>query len=432
VVTNILAKIVAVILGLIIAGVALQAPISVLAETYFSSSASFVKAWKEILLLPAVFALLYIIHDKKQWRWFVRDRFVQIGSVFVLLHVLTAVLLPTTNTLQVFSGLLIDTRFVVYFLCVYTLLHFYRNFISYIIIPALIASTFVIFFGVLQVLILPKDVLSVLGYGAGTIQPYLTVDNNENYIRINSTLRGPNPLGLYVAVTMASLVGYMALRRQLAKWAPHLVLVLAASVLVIAHTYSRSAYLAAIITAMLLLFVLLRGQRQLQKKVAAGLLVVSCVSMIVLAATWQTPFVQQVVFHTDIYEQNDINSDQQHHASVMAAIAAINEHPFGAGIGSTGSASLFSDKPFIIENYYLFVAHEVGWLGLLLFIVFWFYVLCRLYKKATPLAWSMAASGMGIVVAAMVLPVWADDTLAITRRGLAAVAMMTPGRGRAL
>lgn len=410
---------------MVMGGIALQAPIAVMAETHFAEIAPFIKAWKEILLLPILLAIIALIYQRGQGRWFISNRFIQTGCAFVVLHGIVALLSPHGQYMQVFSGLLIDTRFVVYFLFIYTLLHIERSVWGYIVIPAIAAAVGVALFGVLQVLILPKDILVSLGYGANTIQPYLTVDNNEAYIRINSTLRGPNPLGLYIAIMASFIVGYLMTRLKNDVYVR--VVTFAAiglvGLFVLMHTHSRSAYITAMVTAMLFSSIVLRRAPQIRKIVTGITVTVIFLAAGALAVTWQTPFVQQVIFHTDVYEENNINSDEQHHASVQAAIAAVMNKPFGAGIGSTGSASLFSDTPFIIENYYLFVAHEVGWIGLLLFIGLWVYVLYELLRKATPMSTALGASGVGIMIAAMVLPVWADDTVALTWWGLAAAVL---------
>ena len=98
--------------------------------------------------------------------------------------------------------------------------------------------------------------------------------------------------------------------------------------------------------------------------------------------------------------------------------------PFGAGIGSTGSASLYGAQPLIVENQYLFIAHEVGWIGLALFLIIFVKILQQLWKRrADWLALGVFASGIGLALIGLLLPVWVDDTVAIIWWGLAAVAI---------
>ena len=98
--------------------------------------------------------------------------------------------------------------------------------------------------------------------------------------------------------------------------------------------------------------------------------------------------------------------------------------PLGGGIGSTGSASLFTDEPFIIENQYLFIAHETGWMGLALFIAITYLVLSILWRQRKDwFALGVFASGLGLALIGLIQPVWVDETVAIVWWGLAAIAL---------
>ena len=100
--------------------------------------------------------------------------------------------------------------------------------------------------------------------------------------------------------------------------------------------------------------------------------------------------------------------------------------PLGAGIGSTGSASLYDDDEggVIIENQYLYIAHETGWLGLALFVAIFGLIMVRLWRARDDwLALGAFASGVGMALIGLLLPVWADDTVAIVWWALAATAL---------
>jgi cyanate permease len=80
-----------------------------------------------------------------------------------------------------------------------------------------------------------------------------------------------------------------------------------------------------------------------------------------------------------------------------------------------------TNTPLIIENQYLFVAHEAGWLGLILFLMIFIGVMNRLWQLRTNwLALGVFASGLGLAIIGLLLPVWVDDTVAIVWWGLAA------------
>jgi len=119
-----------------------------------------------------------------------------------------------------------------------------------------------------------------------------------------------------------------------------------------------------------------------------------------------------------------VDSNGQHLQSLEQGLGYVLIHPLGAGVGTTGSASLQGARPLIIENHYLFIAHEVGLLGLAVFVWLFGLVLVRLWHRRTDwLALGLFASGIGLGLAALILPVWADDTVAIVWWGLAAVAI---------
>jgi hypothetical protein len=152
-----------------------------------------------------------------------------------------------------------------------------------------------------------------------------------------------------------------------------------------------------------------------------GILVVLAVGLII---GQNNNFVSNVILHENIDGDTSLNSNEGHITSLVDGVWRFGVQPFGAGVGSTGSASIHTDTPLIIENQYLFIAHEVGWLGLAFFVMVFIGVLTRLWQRRSDwLALSVFASGIGLAVIGLFLPVWADDTVAIIWWGLAALAI---------
>src|SRR5690606_33215686 len=101
----------------------------------------------------------------------------------------------------------------------------------------------VIAFGLLQMFVLPHDFLKHAGYGPDTIQPFIAIDNKVEYVRVQSTLRGPNPLGAYLVIVVTALTAlYITRRSRYAKFAAALV----AGILVLYGSHSRSAWIGTI------------------------------------------------------------------------------------------------------------------------------------------------------------------------------------------
>jgi hypothetical protein len=416
------AGILAGIFGLIV----LHAPISVGFGVLWSNYDLLIKSWKEILMIVAVVMALIIVTRRGLWRRFLSDPLFYVIAAYGLLHGVLAVALyqgvPST-----LAGMAIDLRYVLFFCLVYVLLQAVPRYRRLLVCVGIIGAFIVTGFAALQ-WFLPPDILRVIGYGSDSIAPYLTVDENQDYVRINSTLRGPNPLGAYASVVVALLA---------AAWARGAVVTqksaIGAGILAVCgsmalwQSYSRSAWLAAGI-AVVIVFVVAWNKR-FTRATWAALLVVALVLGGTLVAARDSSLVSNVFLHENPSGGSEINSNEQHAESLENGFARMIRQPFGGGIGSTGSASLYGDDPVIIENQYLFVAHETGWLGLGLFVALFVGVLRRAWQARRDwLALGVFASGVALGVIGLFQPVWVDDTVAIVWWGLAAIVLAKGGR----
>lgn len=415
------------ILVVIFGGIVLHAPLTVGFSTLFPDYSLVIKSWKEILLGVALLLSVVLLTTKKQWK-IIKSKIVYIIAAYAALHVL---MIPPfyTGFDATVAGLFINLRYLLFFVLVYVALKLYPQLTRLFIWTFLVGAGVVIGFAILQLTVLPNDILRHVGYGPSTIMPYLTVDQNENYIRINSTLRGPNPLGAYAAIVMACVAAYVATlsekvtkSRQIGLWVLGL-----GSAATLWASYSRSSALAAL--AAIAVVVLVVYGRRITKAVwiAFGIVALTLVGSIV--AFQDTEFVSQVILHEDPNEGNDVNSNDGHAESLLQGVRLMATQPFGRGVGSTGSASLLTDHPIIIENQYLFIAHEVGWVGLGLFLALTYIVLYEAWRRRSDwLALAVFASGVGLLIAAVFLPVWVDDTVSIIWWGLAAIVIGKPVR----
>lgn len=414
---------IAVLLLVVFVGVMVHAPFSVALTTWLPAGELVWKSWKELLLGVALVLTIVSVTRRQQWRQLLGDRVVQLAAAYSALHVVMLMVFRG-EPLAVMSGLLIDLRYVLFFVLVYAVVSPFAAVRRQFLTAGLVGASLVVLFGVLQATVLPHDVLRHLGYGPQTIAPYLTVDQNYDFARINSTLRGPNPLGIFAAIVGPLVLAYTLARwRQLSTMRRMLLGVLLASSAVIAwYSFSRSG-LAAFGLALVIVagVVALRRRAKAALAVSAGLVVAGALLIIPLSGT---SFFKNVVLHEDPDEAGLVNSNDGHAESLLDGVRRLGAQPFGAGVGSTGSASLYGDQPVIIENQYLFVAHEVGWLGLVLFVALFILVLYRLWQRRQDwLALAVFASGVGIALAGLVLPVWVDDTVSIVWWGLAALAL---------
>ena len=412
---------------LVFGGIVLHAPLSVGLSTIWPQYDLLIKSWKEILLGFAFLLCVVKLTTTKQWA-IVWNRYLVTIMLFAALNVLLIPLFyAQTGAPATAAALLINLRFFLFFSLVYVAIRLYPRMVQPFAWVFVGGAAVVIGFALLQLTVLPADALKYIGYNESTIMPYLTVDQNPNYVRINSTLRGPNPLGLYAVIVLALvLTVWFRVRRpfrvseKVGLW-----LLGGGSVIVLWASYSRSAVLAALIAIGCILFAVYG--RRLTRVVWLSLAVLALVLGGSLYVFRDTQFVSQVVLHEDPLEGNNVNSNDGHASSLIHGVQRLVVQPLGGGVGSTGSASLLGDSPLIIENQYLFVAHENGWPGLALFLAITYFVLAETWRRRRSwLALGVFASGVGIAVAGLFLPVWTDDTVSIVWWGLAAIAVAMP------
>jgi hypothetical protein len=410
------------LLLVVFGGIVLHAPLSVGFGVLFPSADLLIKSWKEILMALAGVVMLGVLYRRQMWGLLKRPLVLLIAA-YALLHIL---LLPFfwQGLPASIAGLFIDLRYLLFFVLVYVALCMYPQLRRTFLITFFVGAFVVAAFALLQVFVLPADILKYLGYSTSTIVPYLTVDQNPDYIRINSTLRGPNPLGAYAVIVLSLLFAFWVRGRKEVFQKQKLV----ASVLVIGSfialwaSYSRSALVAAF--AALGVIAMATLGRSLPRKVWIGIFVVVFALAGGLFAARDTDFVANVILHDDPTTGAVATSNDGHLESLQYGFERMVSQPLGGGIGSTGSASLLGDNPLIIENQYLFIAHESGWVGLGLFLYITFLVLQGLWRRrADWLALGVFASGIGLLLIGILLPVWVDDTVAIIWWGLSAVAL---------
>lgn len=417
-----LQAVVVTLLATVLFGVALQGPIAVLAELHTGSWALVVKSWKEILLGITAIALVVALWRSGRSREFFERKIVWLVAAIALLHVFLLIVF-TNHYVGEVAALLIDLRMYLMFIEVYLTVFLWPKSQRVLVSAAGAGLVLIVVFAALQATLLPRDILSHLGYSKATIQPYLTVDLNDDYVRINSTLRGPNPLGA-IAVIVLSLGAALMLRRvRVERW-QRLAIggVMLCALLGLWFSYSRSALLAALVAAGVLAVAV--GVHRISRNVAIGCIVAVVVLATSVLLLRDTAFVQNVVFHTNPDSPTVHKSDDGHLDSLQHGTEAMLAQPFGAGLGSTGSASLLTNEPVIIENQYFYMAHESGWLGLVLQLWLFGWVMMLLWRdRLRVLSLGLLAAGAGMAVIGMVLPVWADDTVAILWWGLTGVAI---------
>ena len=420
-----LTSVYAIILLIIFGGIVVHAPLTVWLGTVFPDYSPLIKSWKEILMIPAALLAGVLVTRQGLWRELGRDWLFRLIVAYALLHIVLAIILPQ-DTLAQLAGFAIDLRYMLFFGLVYVLIRLAPQWRKQIVYVGAIGAVVVVGFATLQ-LFLPKDTLSYIGYSKQTIAPYLTVDENPDFIRYSSTLRGPNPLGAYAGIVLGMITALLVrrklpLERKKVLWATGAIT--ACSLVAVWINYSRSALVAAIVTVLIVLGVTMLRRMSRRAWLAVGVVFVILAGS--LAVAWESNFVSNVILHENPTTGAEVSSNDGHVESLIFGVGRLVAQPLGAGIGSTGSASLYDDDEggVIIENQYLYIAHETGWLGLALFVAIFGLIMVRLWRARDDwLALGAFASGVGMALIGLLLPVWADDTVAIVWWALAATAL---------
>lgn len=290
-----------------------------------------------------------------------------------------------------------------------------------LMIPAVIA----ILFGFLQATVLPNNFLSHFGYGPTTTLPYQTVDNQPSLVRVQSTMRGPDPFGAYIMVILLFVVGWYLVEK---KSRPRLYLLGFGllSLYVMYKTYSRSAELAFIISLIFLL-VIKADRRYLRRHlVAIGSALVAAGAVLAIALAHHNYLAQNVLLHTSNRSTSAVSSNAQRAAAEKQGVKDIIHHPLGTGVGSAGPASRRNAKgpARIAENYFLQIGQELGIVGLVMFIVINIFIGHELWRRRSEeLSSSLLAALVGLTIVCMFYHTWTDETLAYIWWGLAGIAL---------
>ncbi|MBI3624034.1 O-antigen ligase family protein [Candidatus Saccharibacteria bacterium] len=360
------------------------------------------RIWKELIVVALVPMAIYLIARQAALRQWLRQGWLpSLILVYLLLHLLLgwlAIIHGQVNRTALIYGLLINLRYLGFFIIVVVVASqtdfLQRHWRQLILIPAAI----VVGFGLLQRLALPYNFLRHFGYGPNTIPAYQTVDQKLAYRRIQSTLRGANPLGAYLVLVLP--LGMLTLKKQ---WFRILFLLGGGAALF--YTYSRSGWIGLFVTLLILAWLKPHPKKHRWFGLTAVLLVVATTGVVLLR---HNSLVENTIFHTDNTSQSSASSNAGRLSGLKAAYNDVVREPLGRGPGTAGPASARNNHPArIAENYFLQLGQEVGILGLVIFVVINLIVARSLWQaRSEPLAFVLLASLVGLSVINMVSHAW--------------------------
>jgi hypothetical protein len=317
-------------------------------------------------------------------------------------------------------GLIVDLRMTAFFLVTWSIAVRTNRIRAPWLRMVLWPATIVVVFGLLQVFILPHTFLSHFGYGPNTIPVFETINHNTHYIRIQSTLRGANSLGAYLIIPISVLT--VMIVRGKRSW-PFLLLY-CGLLLTLYYTFSRSAWVGAILSIGIILWLSIRT-REHRKWVLYATCLVILVGALCGVSLRHNTHVQNILYHTQTHSAVKTTSDKNHASALASGLHDLVHEPLGRGPGSAGPASVYNNHPArIAENFYIQIGQETGWLGLVIFVLINVGVGYLLWlRRSDPLAFGLFACLIGLTFINMLSHAWADDTLAYVWWGLAGIAM---------
>ncbi|MCE7936346.1 O-antigen ligase domain-containing protein [Candidatus Saccharibacteria bacterium CPR2] len=375
------------------------------------------KIWKEILLFLFCLLLVSLLaRDEKLRKKLLKRRVNRAIILYSLLHLGWWILWrPEADAAA--AGIMLNLRFLIFFVLAQVLVHYYsrvklQKTATKIIF---ITSMIVVLFGALQIFVLPNNFLSNFGYSSETIKPFYTIDENQEFARINSTLRGPNPLGMYLILPISMIIAFAFQKKD---W--RYLFILIPYLITLFGSHSRSAWLGTLVSALVLaLFYLNKG---LLKKSLVGIFIVFVILLpFAIKSVGSSYYLQNIFLHTNPSESQDEDSTQVHFRALGDATKDVIKNPMGDGPGTAGPASAHNGEVTrYSENYYLQITQEVGIIGLTLFLIINWLVMLNLWQQKSQ-TWPrvLMASFTGILVVNLFLHGWANEEIALTWWGMA-------------
>lgn len=422
--------------------------------------------WKELLLAVVLFiAFVEIVRQVVSGQWGVVRLDVVDGLIIILIGIallLTAYFpLPTSHFLLGFKYDFLP-------LAAFMILRRVRwseSFVRQASLALLIVGALIGAYGILT-FVLPMSFFVRLGYSAAhslylpdaPLAAFQQIGGTA-IRRIQSTMSGPNQLGLWLVIPWSICMTSIMEKRR---WTN--IYHLTSGILIglaLFLTFSRAAWIAAFVALVLILWHSVG--RRMFIKIAAGLGIAGAALLIALSLIAPSVFFR-------------IGSNRGHLERPRAALRMMSDHPFGLGLSAAGPASNRTHEPCVFleagddpswaksnpglcvfvgasqvqpfdsaqgkpspvcdcpvlpENWYLQIGIELGIVGMALFIALTILVIQKLWKDGR---WKMVdgsssnihhltssiAIFLGLSVAALFLHAWEDAAVALTAWMLAA------------
>lgn len=422
--------------------------------------------WKELLIAIILFVgslelffaeekiITQIFTGKVRWKWDLSNE----KWMVILLLGLAFTLLPSNNDFVTFVyGFKYVFIPLIFFLLMMTLT-WEEDFLERKILPALLVTGVIVAGYGIVTFFLPINFFTALGYSdthslytpSGPLSAFQQI-SDTGIRRIQSTMSGPNQLGVWLLMPWSISVVSLLRRRSTGYW----LFVTGLIGLAIFLTFSRSAWIAAFVITLIACST--QCTWKTKKSALVGIIGVTIVGIF---AVWNVS--------PDLIQRGI--SNRHHLERTRSGIIDMIKKPFGHGLGTAGPASnrtsdaclyfparpsgrsdgdagadiswakdrsdlcLFVGKtqvqpppderecvcPVLPENWYVQIGYELGIPGFVLFLILIMYVSKRLHRSGRL---PVFLAFLGVSIAAVFLHAWEDSAVAYTVWGVAGMVL---------
>jgi len=371
------------------------------------------QAWKEVgLVLGTIAAAGLFVAQKKTRDSLVSQPAVWSATAFGIVAIVVSLANRAVGIQSFLLGAKTTLAFLVLFIAVQTISFTSERWNS-LIKTLLFISSAVGAFAVAQVYLLPPDFLARFGYNTTTVIPFHLVDPAVDSIRVIATFSGPNQLGSFMIIPFILSLWFVLRKTWLA------LIPLGLTGFALFHSFSRSAWIGAVIAIFITLLIRLRGWWKLT-------LIAPLVAMAIVANILSGPVRSMstdltfYVFHGQFVDGRSNGSDSNRIANAQYGVTKIQDQPLGYGLGTAGPASKNNATPVITENSYLQIGIESGVIGLLLFGLTLLLTMIALIKRFNVVdeAKPLLAILLGLSASNLFLHTWSDSATALVLWGL--------------
>jgi hypothetical protein len=333
--------------------------------------------WKEMVISLLIILTIYQAIKRKGWPF--KFSLVDYLILALLGLALLSYLFTGLSSQALLLGIKYDLLFLLFYLAVKSL-GFNRQDLKKMLVIILITTVIVVIFSLAQVW-LPAELFGLLGYADQKVwQPHQNIQSFQivaGHTRIPGPLSGPNQLGVYLSFCQLLILGLLMMARK-KKHQILLTTIFLVGLIPIFFSYSRSAWVGLLIGSMVATVVFIwQKLKNLSARKRAVTIMVSCLILLLVAISiWQ---IAPANWGEGVISRQ---TDLQRKSALIQSGQLLIDNPWGVGIGRVGPAAQWLtgiDQAIISENFYLQIGLELGFLGLIIFLLIMIQLIQKTY-----------------------------------------------------